>query len=510
MLNAPDDLATGNTGDLFDAGGAQLTDHHAEEQLLGFLLNKPAAISDTIDFMSPVDLHDPVHRRIYELMLKAHETDTPITMELLNTGLGKAAGTTIAQMMSGADLAEDVSDIADHLSTIAERRAVGTADDDYVEGESFTSKFGAQRWEDIGTSGGVDIYPWLIEDIIPLNDISMAYGHSGTGKSFAMFDIAMCVARHTQFNGRNVEPGLVIYVAAEAGKGFTKRKIAYAIQHQLEPTDPLPFVLLTKRPNFFQDDTDALALIGEIKAIKRRYRVPLVLIVIDTMSAITQGMDEISGKDQSMVRKRLLLLQETFKSAVVVVHHKPKDGNGPRGHGSQTNDIETTIEFETTSDRHRATVRKQREGKASLSWEFTLSVVEVSRNKWGNPETSCVVNPCGLAAKKQAVGFHATPTELLLLRALYDAIGDHPLPPPAGLPASITKVVEQRYVRERMRERYISPDEDSSNADSRFRMAFKRAGDKLRDGSVIGIQGNLLWPTGKPVNGFSGPVIEGA
>src|SRR5882762_1343460 len=438
-------------GDLFDTGGAQLTDHDAERQMLGFLLNKPGAISETIDILKPADLHDPLHRRMYELLLQAYETDVPPTMATLVSGLGgdKSAGAYIASMMAAADLSGDVAETADHLQIISERRAVGTADDiDFNRGKPFVSRFGAQRWEDIGTAGAASCYAWLVEDVIPLNEISMAFGDSGTGKSFDMFDMGMCIARRIKFNGHNVEHGLVIYVAAEAGKGFAKRKIAYAIQHQLEPSEPLPFVLLTKRPNFFQDDADVLALIDEITAIRRSYEVPLVLIVIDTMSAITQGMDEISGKDQSFVRKRLLMLQEKFNAAVVVVHHKPKNGSSPRGHGSITADIETTIEFETVGDRrsdlnkpiHRATVRKQREGKSGISWEFTLAVIEVGRNKWGNPETSCAVAPCINAAPRTATGFHATPTDMLLMRALFDALTEHGQPPPAGLPKSIIKV----------------------------------------------------------------------
>jgi AAA domain-containing protein/DnaB helicase-like protein len=509
MLNATDDLATGNTGDLFDAGGAQLTDHHAEEQFLGFLLNKPTAISDTVDLLQPVDLHDPMHRRIYEMLLRAHDTDTPITMEMLTTGLGNAAGKTIAQMMTSADLDEDVTDIADHLSTIAERRAVGTVEDDYVLGEKIISKFGGQRWEDIGTGTGTTGYAWLVEDIIPLGEITLAFGDSGSGKSFNMFDCGMSIARGLNWNGRNVEPGLVIYVAAEAGKGFAKRKIAYAIQNKLDPTDPLPFYLCTKRPDFFHSDDDAKALAEEIRQVRRMYRQKLVLIVADTLSALAPGMNENASQDVSMVRRRLVMLQEEFEdTAIVLVHHKPKGGSTPRGHGSLTGDFETTIEFETLPDRHRATVRKQREGKSGISWEFNLPVVEVGRNKWGNAETSCVVVPCGTAARKPSIGFHATPTELLLLRALYDAVADHGQPAPAGLPASITKVVEQRYVRERMRERYISPEEDSSAANGRFRTAFSRAAAKLRDGAVLGVQGNLLWPTGKSVNGFNGPMTE--
>lgn len=389
--------------------------------------------------------------------------------------------------------------------------------------EPFVSKFGALRWEEIGApsaaANGVQLgYTWFVEDVFPMGEISLAFGDSGTGKSFSMFDIAMAGARNQKWNGLNVEPGLVVYVAAEAGKGFSKRKIAYTMQHNLEPAEPLPFVLLTKRPNFFQDDTDCLALIEEIRAIKRTYEAPLVNIVVDTLSALAPGMNENASQDVSMVRRRLVMLQDAFpEAAIILVHHKPKNGSTPRGHGSLTADFETTIEYETVRDKktdrgktiHRGTVRKQREGKSGITWEFTLPVVEVGRNKWGNPETSCAVQPFSMGTPKPgSVGFHATSTEMLFIRAVYDALDDHPLPPPVGLPKSISKVVEQKHVRALMKERYISPHEESSRADDRFRTAFKRAGDKLRDGGVIGIQGALMWPTGKPVQGLTNPMME--
>ncbi len=510
MLQAVPASEMDNCGDLFDAGGAQLTDHGAERLLLGYLLSKPAAVTETIEILQPADLHDPMHRRIYEVLCRTYDTGAALTMTDLVAGLGggKTVGADIASLIAQADISIDVAEVAEHLQQVSERRAVGTADDDFIAGVPFLSKFGATRWEDIAVASGGNGYAWFVEDIIPMGEISLVFGDSGSGKSFGMFDMAMCGARGTTFHGHNVEPGLVVYVAAEAGKGFGKRKIAYAIQHKLEPSEPLPFVLLTKRPDFFHDDADAIALIAEIKAIAASYKARLVLVVIDTLSALAPGMNENASADVSAVRRRLVMMQEQLdEAAIALVHHKPKGGSTPRGHGSLTADFETTIEFETAGDRHRATVRKQREGKSGMSWEFRLPVVEVGRNKWGNPETSCVVEPCAVERKASVLGFHATSNEMLFMRALYESIVDHALPPPAGLPASVTKVVEQRHVRTLMRERMIPAHEDNAIADGRFRTAFSRAGAKLRDGGVIGIQGNLLWPSGKPVNGFTGTPV---
>jgi AAA domain len=416
------------------------------------------------------------------------------------------------QMPAKADISDWLANggTADQLYSIVESTPDWTA-------APFVSKFGALPWEQIGIIGSPS-YSWAIEDVLPLGEITLAFGDSGSGKSFAMLDMSLCITRGIKYNGHNVEPGLVIYVAAEAGKGFSKRKVAYAMKHKLEPSEPLPFVLMTKRPDFFHDDADAVALIEEVEKIRSRYRLRLILIVLDTLSALAPGMNENASADVSMVRKRLMMLQERFDAAIVLVHHMPKNGSQtPRGHGSLTADFETTIKFEISCDKqtntgeilHRATVEKQREGKKKIFWEFTLPIVEVGRNKWGNPETSCVVEPYVFgSARPGPIGFHATPNEMLFIRALYDALASHPLPPPAGLPKSITKVTDFKNVRTMMRERVIPPHEDNDVADGRFRTAFSRAGAKLRDGAVIGVQGALVWPTGKPVNGFSAPVVD--
>jgi hypothetical protein len=65
-------------------------------------------------------------------------------------------------------------------------------------------------------------------------------------------------------------------------------------------------------------------------------------------------------------------------------------------------------------------------------------------------------------------------------------------------------VVEVSYVREMMRAKVVDDDEDVEASDNRFRANFKRAGDKLRDAGIIGIQKPYWWATGKPVNGMGG------
>ncbi len=506
-------------GNLYDSGGMPLTDHNGERMLISYLMHNHAATTNTIELLRPQDIHDPFLRRLYETIIRTYESDEQLTIETMVAALGgtNSAGVQIATLMANADMLIDATELAEHLQIISERRAIGLADDvDYQR--PFVSRFGAYRWEDIATDPREGLgYAWFVEDVFPLGEISLAFGDTGSGKSFCLFDLSMASARNIMWNGHHVEHGLVVYVAAEAGKGFKKRKKAYAIHHNLEPTEPLPFVLLTKRPDFFRDDVDAVALIEEIKAIARMYKLPLVCIVIDTLSAISPGMAESASEHVSKVRQRLVMVQDQFEAAIILVHHKPKGGNTPRGHSSLSDDFETTVEFETLADRqtdngkriHRGTTRKQREGKNGETWEFTLAVVEVGRNKWNNPETSCIVVPYG-TANRPPPGFRLTSTERQFMQALLDAIVDHGQPAPAGLPQSITKVVNCSHVREIMRSRTIKPDADPKTAASSFRVAYMRAGNKLRDCGVLGVQGEFFWWTGKPVIGLSsGPTLDG-
>lgn len=507
-------------GDLFDSGGARLSNLSSEAMLLGYLINRPPSIPEAIEMVRSNDFFDPFHRRIYESLEKAVETGEDVTMTSLVQALGGdgkgklwgdvTVGSYIASLIADADLSIDLAEYAEDIATCSERRAVGSADDIRMDALPVHSRFGGVRWEDIGAPGSAK-YEWLIEDIIPKGETVLIFGDSGTGKTFQTFDMCMCVARGLQFYGRNVEPGLVVYVAAEAGKGFSKRKLAYAMHHQLDRSEPLPFYLMTKRPDFFGSDTDVDLLIAEIKAIARTYREKLALIALDTMSAITPGMNENASADVSRVRSRIVRVNDEFpEAATILVHHKPKGGSTPRGHGSLTGDYETTIEFSTTELKsieglpvHKATCVKQREGKKGQTWQFTLPIVEVGRNKWGNPETSCVVLPYAGGESGTVYGFRANKTERAFLEAMFEALTEKSEPPPPGLPFSITRATPLSLVREKMRERYIQTVDDSTKADNRFRQAFKRAGDTLKLGGVIGYRNPLVWLTGKPVHGLN-------
>lgn len=66
---------------------------------------------------------------------------------------------------------------------------------------------------------------WLIDDWLPATGIAAVYGHPGSGKSFLVLDMAAAVASGTEWAGRHVERGLVVYVVAEGQTGLDRKSV---------------------------------------------------------------------------------------------------------------------------------------------------------------------------------------------------------------------------------------------------------------------------------------------
>ena len=67
------------------------------------------------------------------------------------------------------------------------------------------------------------IQNYLIKRWIDNDAISMVYGDSNCGKSFFALDMAFHVAAGVRWQEQRVKQGKVLYVAAEGGRGFSKR-----------------------------------------------------------------------------------------------------------------------------------------------------------------------------------------------------------------------------------------------------------------------------------------------
>jgi len=228
--------------------------------------------------------------------------------------------------------------------------------------------------------------PWIIKGILPQAGLAVLYGASGAGKSFAILDMAMAIARGCEWRKRKVRAGGVCYVAAEGAGGFRKRLTAYAQANELDLAG-LPFWVLGAAPNLMEPQ-DAKDLIKGIRALGQ----PVSMIVVDTLAQATPGANENAGEDMGKALGYCKRIHAATGALVLLVHHSGKDqAKGARGWSGirAACDAELEVTRELTGRCIRLT--KSKDGEDGLEFGFDLDVVQLGVDEDLDPITSCVV-----------------------------------------------------------------------------------------------------------------------
>lgn len=155
---------------------------------------------------------------------------------------------------------------------------------------------------------------WLIDGILTKGGLSLTWGKSGALKSFVAADMALCIATGHPWQGRAVQQGLVIYVAAEGAYGLARRIVGW---RRTKGRDlPKPSFRLVPH---------TIALTGEdlqhlIAAIVAIGEAP-VLIVLDTLARTFGAGDENRQADMNAYVTAADRLREATGANVMIVHH---------------------------------------------------------------------------------------------------------------------------------------------------------------------------------------------
>jgi putative DNA primase/helicase len=160
---------------------------------------------------------------------------------------------------------------------------------------------------------------WLIEGMVEAGALAILYGPSGSGKSFAALDWALSVATGSDWQGRKVKKGPVVYVAAEGRTGIVRRVAAWRKHNGLEKDPIIDARVILEAPLLIQP-TD----LGElVKAIKE-LATPPTLIVLDTLARCFVGGEENSAKDMGQFVDACRQLHRHTAATVLVIHHTGK------------------------------------------------------------------------------------------------------------------------------------------------------------------------------------------
>lgn len=227
--------------------------------------------------------------------------------------------------------------------------------------------------------------PWVIKGVLPKAGLGVVYGASGSGKSFAVLDMALAIARGEPWRGRKVRQGKVAYIAAEGAEGFRKRLAAYAQRNEVDLAQ-VPLSVLNAAPNLLEK-VDAKDIVVGIRAAGGAD-----LIIVDTFAQTTPGANENAGEDVGKALSHCKRIHELTGAMVVLIHHSGKDATkGARGWSGLRAAADAEIEVVRTDAGRFLRLSKNKDGEDGLEWGFDLEVVQLGVDEDLDPITSCVV-----------------------------------------------------------------------------------------------------------------------
>lgn len=249
----------------------------------------------------------------------------------------------------------------------------------------------------------------LVAGVLDAGAFAVMSGQPGTKKSFVALDIGLSVAAGIPWHQLAVKRGRVVYIAGEGLGGLGSRIAAWMEDRKV--TDCPDFRILASAQDLANRKT-AKRLVDGLNQF------PPVLIVVDTLARNFSG-DENSAADMGAFVANIQRLQVQTGATVLVIHHTPKTGKGPRGSGALMGAVDTALGVSIVGGRIVVSAEKQKE--MPDDWHIRLRSVEVADSlvlRSSSSGSDADGNDLSSAAERVhealiAVGGEATRAELL-------------------------------------------------------------------------------------------------
>jgi hypothetical protein len=167
---------------------------------------------------------------------------------------------------------------------------------------------------------------FLVDDVLVAQALTVVYGPPGAAKTFLTLDLVLAIATGQLWHGRAVRPGVVLYVAAEAGLGLRQRLHAWTEHHGCTGQLGSRFQVLIEPVNLLMPaEVDALI------AVAKTLPEPPCVVVFDTLARCMVGGDENSARDMGLAVAALDRIRTSLGCSVLVDHHTTKQADTERG-----------------------------------------------------------------------------------------------------------------------------------------------------------------------------------
>ncbi|MET9199051.1 AAA family ATPase [Gordonia sp. NPDC003585] len=166
----------------------------------------------------------------------------------------------------------------------------------------------------------------LVTGLLYRGTLAQLSASAGSYKSFAAVAVAVAVALGMDLDDHKVPTAAnVVYCAAEGASSLLPRILAVCELNGADPKtlDGRLFILPTPiQLGSFLDVSEAQQLAREVNA---------GLVILDTRSKVTIGLDENSNTEQARAVAAAERIVDANGCTVLVIHHNGRNGTNPRG-----------------------------------------------------------------------------------------------------------------------------------------------------------------------------------
>jgi hypothetical protein len=356
--------------------------------------------------------------------------------------------------------------------------------------------------------------PQLINKVLPEVGCGLISGQWGTYKTFIAIDIATSVISSVNFIDFAIRRrGGVLFIAPE-GASEVPARVEAAIKAKCPDLHPAPFAWIETCPALIDPHTSAnLATKAKVVAdrMKAKWKLPLALIVIDTIVVSAGYTKEGQDNDTAVSQRIMSTLAELSKATgtfVLGVDHFGKAvETGTRGSSAKEGaaDVvlallgERNVAGKVTNT--RLALRKRRSGPNGQEFPFTPREIDLGADQFGDPVTTLAIDWASEAARAAPGKDKTWPKSLRLLqRAMMAVLADHGTEQRPFDDGPIVRAIDLEIVRTEFYKSYPA-DGDAKQQQEARRKAFSRAIREAQATSVIGLRVRggvtLVWLAGR-------------
>jgi AAA domain-containing protein len=349
-------------------------------------------------------------------------------------------------------------------------------------------RFNITWFDDVGQTV---IKDELVKGLLGSGEFSLFVAKPGTAKSVLLVDIGCHIAAGTDWHGRNVKQGLVVFFAAER-KPLTERRIAaWAKKHGVTN---IPFAVVGGKLDLTTGLVGATALANTIAELEAKSGHSCVLIILDTVTRTFGPGDQHQSRDMQRYIQSVDAMTRATGAHVAAIHHSPWSDD--RGKGAIDLDGAVDVSFVITvrgtglAKTFTLKCTGSNDGEEGVITSFRLESVALGTDADGNITTAPVV--AQVDASKDS-GSNLRSHAEKALEALEQAIEEHGQRVPdksLGFPDGTVAVAPDTW-----RDRYYADcrDREPQVADDTISKRYRRAVRELIDGKQVGRTGEWNW-----------------